>query len=81
MAARLMCLPPLMDIFERRFELGDNIAAGQLAGLMHQLSRPELEPEPVFFTSGGTLYAHGLVGHVRAGQNLAVLIEDVAAPA
>lgn len=71
---------PFDGYFERRFALGDTIEAGQLAGLMHQLSRPELEPEPVHFTSSGTLYAHGLVGHVRAGQNLAVLIEDVVAP-
>ena len=66
--------------FERHFKLGDAIESGQLAGLMHQLSRPELEPEPVYFKSGGTLYAHGLIGQVRAGQNLAVLIEDVSAP-
>lgn len=71
---------PFDGYFERRFELGDTIAAGQLAGLMHQLARPELEPEPVFFQSAGNLYAHGLVGHVRAGQNLAVLTEDVPAP-
>ena len=71
---------PCDGYFERRFELGDPIAAGQLAGLMHQLTRPTLEPEPVHFQSAGTLYAHGLIGHVRAGQNLAVLIEDVSAP-
>ena len=44
---------------------------------MHALNRPMLDPEPVTFTSSGRLYAHGLVGHVRAGQNLAVLIQDV----
>jgi predicted deacylase len=71
---------PFDGYFERRFQLGEEIESGQLAGLMHQLSRPELEPEPVHFKSGGTLYAHGLVGHVRAGQNLAVLIEDMASP-
>jgi predicted deacylase len=71
---------PCDGYFERRFQLGDIIASGQLAGLMHQLSRPELEPEPVYFKSAGTLYAHGLIGHVRAGQNLAVLTEDVPAP-
>jgi predicted deacylase len=71
---------PFDGYFERRFTLGDTIESGQLAGLMHQLSRPELEPEPVYFKSGGTLYAHGLIGHVRAGQNLAVLTEDVGAP-
>ncbi len=59
---------------------GDAIEAGQLAGLMHPLSRPEQEPEPVHFKSGGTLYAHGLVGHVRSGQNLAVLTQDVVNP-
>lgn len=68
---------PFDGYFERRFKLGDAIKSGQLAGLMHQLSRPELEPEPVYFKSGGTLYAHGVVGQVRAGQTLAVLIEDV----
>lgn len=71
---------PCDGYFERRFKLGDAIAQGQLAGLMHHLSRPELEPEPVYFKSSGTLYAHGLVGHVRAGQNLAVVTEDVARP-
>lgn len=71
---------PCDGYFERRFELGDPIAAGQLAGLMHPLTRPTLEPEPVYFQSTGTLYAHGLIGHVRAGQNLAVLVEDVAPP-
>jgi hypothetical protein len=35
-------------------------------------------PEPVLFQSDGTLYAHGLLGHVRAGQNLAVLPVGVA---
>ncbi len=71
---------PFDGYFERCFKLGDTIESGQVAGLMHQLSRPELEPEPVHFKSSGTLYAHGLVGHVRAGQNLAVLTEDVSAP-
>ncbi|MEO8136896.1 MAG: succinylglutamate desuccinylase/aspartoacylase family protein [Betaproteobacteria bacterium] len=71
---------PCDGYFERRFQLGDAIAAGQIAGVIHHLSRPELEPEPVHFKSAGTLYAHGLTGHVRAGQNLAVLAEDVPRP-
>ncbi len=71
---------PYDGYFERRFTLGDRIETGQLAGLMHQLHRPEQEPEALCFKSSGTLYAHGLVGHVRAGQNLAVLTEDVEAP-
>jgi predicted deacylase len=71
---------PFDGYFERHFKLGDAIASGQVAGLMHQLSRPELEPDPVYFKSSGTLYAHGLAGQVRAGQNLAVLIEDVDSP-
>ena len=66
--------------FERRFALGDVVASGDLAGLMHELSCPDREPEPVYFKSGGTLYAHGLSGHVRAGQNLAVLTVDVETP-
>ena len=71
---------PFDGYFERRFALGDPIAPGQLAGMMHQLARPDREPEPLHFKWGGTLYAHGLLGHVRAGQNLAVVTEDVATP-
>ena len=78
--AQAYLFAPFDGTFERHFELGQTIHSGQLAGLMHPLSRPELEPEPVHFKSSGTLYAHGLVGHVRAGQNLAVLVEDVGAP-
>ena len=71
---------PFDGYFERRFNLGDAVASGQLAGLLHPLARPELEPEPVYFRQSGTLYAHGLVSHVRAGQNLAVVTQDVPAP-
>lgn len=71
---------PFDGYFERCFMLGETIEPGQLAGLMHQLARPQVAPEPVYFSSGGTLYAHGLVGHVRAGQNLAVLVQERAAP-
>jgi len=71
---------PFDGYFERRFELGDSIVPGQLAGLMHQLARPDREPEPIHFTTGGTLYAHGVMGHVRGGQNLAVVIENVPSP-
>ena len=71
---------PFDGYFERHFELGDAIIAGQLGGLMHQLARPDQPPEPVLFASGGTLYAYGLLGHVRGGQNLAVVIEDVGSP-
>ena len=69
---------PADGYFERCFTLGDRIEPGQLAGRLHALNRPTQEPEPVYFQSGGTLYAHGLVSHVRAGQNLAVLVEDLA---
>jgi predicted deacylase len=71
---------PMDGYFERHFALGDEIQKGQLAGWMHHLNRPNLEPEPVYFQSSGTLYAHGLIGHVRAGQNLAVLVENVDSP-
>lgn len=71
---------PFDGYFERHFALGDAIAEGQFAGWMHELSRPERPPEAVHFQSAGRLYAHGVSGHVRAGQNLAVLIEDVPAP-
>jgi predicted deacylase len=71
---------PMDGYFERHFALGDAIQKGQLAGWMHHLDRPQLEPEPVYFKSSGTLYAHGLNGHVRAGQNLAVLVEQLDSP-
>ena len=78
--AQAYVFAPSDGYFERRFKLGDAVKCGQLAGLMHALARPELEPAPVYFRLAGTLYAHGLVGHVRAGQNLAVVTQDVPAP-
>ena len=78
--AQAYVFAPCDGFFERRFQLGDDVKCGQLAGLMHALARPELEPEPVYFRLSGTLYAHGLVSHVRAGQNLAVVTQDVLAP-
>ena len=71
---------PFDGYFERHFQLGDAIAPGQFAGWMHLLDQPQRPPEALHFTQGGRLYAHGLVSRVRAGQNLAVLIEDVNIP-
>lgn len=79
-APRAYLFAPFDGYFERRFALGDAIHAGQIAGMMHPLLRPELPPEPVHFAASGTLYAHGVGGLVRAGQNLAVLIDEVDRP-
>jgi hypothetical protein len=58
--------------------LGDDIQKRQLVGFMHHLDLPSLKPEPVCYQSSVTLYAHGFIGHVHAGQNLAVLVETIA---
>jgi len=71
---------PFDGYFQRHFELGDAIVSGQFAGWMHDLARPDRLPEPVHFASAGRLYAHGVVSRVRAGQNLAVLVEDAPPP-
>ncbi|MCP4826706.1 MAG: succinylglutamate desuccinylase, partial [Shimia sp.] len=61
---------PADGVFEPIHALGDNVAAGQLAGCIHDLSRPAESPTPVRFGLGGLMFARRAPGIVAAGNCL-----------
>ena len=69
---------PLPGIFEPAFRLGDIVAAGQLAGLLHDPYRPWTPPERVNFQAGGLAVMLRTFARVDAGDCLAHLAEEEA---
>lgn len=63
--------------FERLFEADEYVHAGQLAGRLHFLTRPHVEPVPLHFQSGGWVWGHRSFAKSRAGSALAVLVDSV----
>jgi len=69
-------LSPGDGYFEPLHQLGDTVAAGELAGYLHLLTEPSLAPREVRFAKGGTVYSQRTFGIVKQGNNLCVLVED-----
>ena len=69
-------LSPGDGYFEPLHQLGDTVAAGELAGYLHLLTEPALAPREVRFAKGGTVYSQRTFGIVKQGNNLCVLVED-----
>ncbi|MDN2567299.1 succinylglutamate desuccinylase/aspartoacylase family protein [Aquibium sp. A9E412] len=63
-------------IFEAAHGLGARVAAGERAGLIHDIHAPWRDPEPVFYGADGILFARRQPGRVTHGNCCAV----VAAP-
>lgn len=67
---------PVPGIFEPTFELGDQIKAGDLAGLIHDPYRPWAEPERIYFKADGLAVMKRLLARVDAGNCLGHLAEE-----
>ena len=67
---------PLPGIFEPAFKLGDDVRAGQLAGLIYDPYRPWIEPERAIFRAGGLAVMQRTHARVDAGDCLAHLCEE-----
>jgi len=63
--------------FEPAFKVMDRVSKGQIAGRLHRLLRPELEPITLHFNSDGWIWSHRSFGKTHAGSALAVLIESI----
>lgn len=63
--------------FEPAFKLMDRVQKGQVAGRVHHLLRPEVEPTTLHFLADGWVWSHRTWGDARAGGALAVLVESV----
>lgn len=69
---------PVTGLFDRRFAAGDRVAAGQLAGYMHQVERLDAAPIPLRFTADSIVLAHANRGLVERGDMIAIVVGEVA---
>ncbi|MFW7343348.1 succinylglutamate desuccinylase/aspartoacylase family protein [Pollutimonas sp. H1-120] len=70
-------LSPGNGYFEPAFKLMDRVSKGEIAGRLHQLLQPELDPIILRFDSDGWVWSHRSYGRTHAGSALAVLIESI----
>jgi len=75
-AAEHYIFAPVPGIFEPAYRLGDQIAAGQLAGLIHDPYRPWAEPERVLFKASGLAVNLRTAARVDAGNCLGHLAHE-----
>ena len=64
---------PTTGLFDRRFRIGDKVAAGQSAGWLHFVNEPERPSMELIFNSAGTILAHGNRGMVERGDLIALI--------
>lgn len=64
-------------IFEPRISLGDTVAAGQLAGLIHFHDLPMAQPDEVRFEVSGSVLSLHIPALVARGDELCTVVSDV----
>jgi len=65
-------------LFEPLVDLGDEVAEGQLAGLLHSIDRPFNKPDEVRFTCSGMVVCKRFPTLVKRGDCLVELLQDLA---
>jgi predicted deacylase len=65
---------PVAGLFDRRFQAGDHVEKGQLAGYVRSLDQLDNAPTPLHFSATGHVLAHGNRGYVVRGDMLAMLV-------
>ncbi|MEM7025830.1 MAG: succinylglutamate desuccinylase/aspartoacylase family protein [Pseudomonadota bacterium] len=68
---------PCRGLFEPTFELGDQVEAGQLAGLIHFMDDPAAQPREVRFEAGGLAICRRPILQVERGDCLGHLATDL----
>ncbi|MDE3155955.1 MAG: succinylglutamate desuccinylase/aspartoacylase family protein [Acidobacteriota bacterium] len=77
-AGRHYLYAPRPGLFEPRFSLGDEVKTGQLAGFIHDIIQPWLEPVPVTWGADGLVLCVRTFALVEAGDCLGHLGADMA---
>ena len=67
---------PCRGLFEPAFELGDEVAAGQVAGYVHFVDDPARDAVEVRFAGAGTVICKRPILQVERGDCLAHLATD-----
>ena len=68
---------PESGIYERLVDLGQTVTAGQSAGRLHFLERPDREPVPVPARTAGHLLAARAPARTRQGDCVACIAQPV----
>jgi len=63
-------------LFDRAFSAGDEVLAGQDAGMLHSIGEPSRPPVRLVFPESGIVLAHGNRGNVERGEMLAMVAQD-----
>ena len=71
------CYAPDAGLFEPLIELGAEVDAGTLAGLIHAHDTPWREPATARFSRGGTVICRRVPGRVERGDCLYHLATDL----
>ena len=75
--ARYYVYAPAAGLFEPYFRLGDEVRAGQAAGVVHFIDDPLREPVPAQFALDGTVVCRRPKGRVERGDCVAHLATDL----
>jgi predicted deacylase len=73
----LHAFAPCSGMFEPRYRLGEELVAGQLAGVIHNVEMPWATPLPVAFRRGGLAVCVRAMALVQPGDCLGHLAEPV----
>ena len=66
-------MAPAAGLFDRGFEIGDEVEAGETAGWLHFVNEPQRESIRLEFPCGGIVMAHADRGIVERGETLALV--------
>lgn len=69
---------PASGVYDRALRAGEEVRAGQGAGLFHYVTEPERPPLPLSVPRDGLVLAHTQRGLVTRGEMLALVVRDVA---
>lgn len=58
-------------------EIGEAVAAGAMIARIHRIEKPSAEPEPVVARCDGLLVGRRALGHVKAGDCIAAIAQDL----
>ena len=61
---------PFEGLFEARFEVGDEVEEGQVAGILHSLDEVDRQPKELFFTESGVVFVMSLSARVFYGTSI-----------
>jgi predicted deacylase len=63
-------------MFDPAFTLGDEVRAGDIAGVLYDADRPWRAPEPLRFAADGLVVARGVAAMVEPGDVVVHLAAD-----